>query len=339
MTDRRLRRAEPGDAKAVAAITADTWSDRSVDDYLADAFPAWVRTDGPDQRTAVVTVGGTVVAVCQGAMLTDDEAWLQGLRVHPDYRREGHGEALVGHLLDWCRDRGGTVARAMVFPWNAAGMGQVRAAGFDPVASCRWVRPEPAATGADPSGSVEGADDRPDGEPGAPRVLRTVDDLPTAYRFWTHSDARTALSGLALDAERTWAVAELDRRRLRDLAADGRVFAIVGTGRGGGVGDADDAAEGGETAGSLRGVCAMTARIALADRDGERVADYAVGAWRSGAAAPLFDAIRADAADCGADGTRVLIPDAPRYVSDAAVAGAAPGDGAVFVFAADLSRR
>jgi GNAT superfamily N-acetyltransferase len=292
---RTVRQATAADREAVVAFTADTWSDRDVRDYIPDVFDDWVAGDDETQHTAVVAVDGTAVGIAQATLLTGDEAWLQGIRIDPAHRGADHGRALTEHLVEWCRERGATVARNMVFGWNPAGMGQSRAVGMSPATACRWARPAPDAD-ANPAATV-------------------VDDATRAWRFWTHSDARTELGGLTLDAEQAWALAELTRDRLDALAADGRVFAVVDG-----------------------GTRAMAARIGTRERDGETAADYAVGAWADAAAAAhLFDAIRADAADCGADGTRVCIPDTTRFVSDAALAGATPSDNCVFVFAADLT--
>jgi len=300
MTDREVRQARAGDYEDVAAFTQDTWSDHEVGDYIPEVFEAWVESDGPDQHTAVVETEGAVVATGQAVALTDDEAWLQGLRVHPEHRGGGHSEALTEHLFEWCRDRGATVGRNMVFGWNPAGMGQSRAVGFEPVTACRWARPDPDGDGPTPEGDFE-----------------VVEDTATAWRFWTDSDARTELGGLALDTDETWAVAELSRDRLRTIGAAGRVFAVVA-----------DRARG------------MAARIGTREDDGETVVDYAVGAWAdTDAAVALFAAIRADAASVGADATRVCLPDTPGFVSDAAVARANPGDSGVFVFGADLTGR
>jgi len=298
MTDREVRQARADDHDAVAGFTDDTWSDRNVGDYISEVFEGWVKTDGPSQRTAVVEVDGEVAGICQTHLLTDDEAWLQGMRVHPDYRRSGHGRALMESLFEWCHERGASVVRNMVFGWNAAGMGQSRAVDFEPVAACRWARPDPAADGPRPNGDFE-----------------TVDDVIGAWRFWTHSAARTALSGLALDTDEAWALAELSRDRLWTIAAAGRVFTVA-TDR-------------------TRGVAA---RIGTRENERGTVVDYAVGAWAdTDAAVALFDAIRTDAAEVGADATRVWFPDAPQFTSDVAVARAQPSDDTVLVFAADLT--
>jgi len=292
-----VRQARPEDHDAVAAFSADTWADREFEDYVPEAFPEWVETDGPGQHTVVATVEGEAVGVAQATVLTDAEAWLQGLRVHPDHRGRGHSMAMTDALLAWCRDRGVRVARNMVFDWNPAGMAQSRAAGLSPVTACRWARPEPRdiadATGTD---------------------LSVREDAQAAWRYWTGSDTREALGGLGLADEETWALAELTRERFEELAADGRALAVVGE--------------------DVRG---MTVRRGTRERDGETVLDYAVVAWADAdAARALFDAIRADAAGLG-DRTRVPVPATPRHVSGAALARAPLSDHSVHVFGANLS--
>lgn len=306
MPDRDVRQARLDDHDAVAAFTEDTWSDRDVGDYIPNVFPTWVESDGPDQRTVVATVDDEPVGVCQALLLTDDEAWLQGMRVHPDHRGADHGQAMVEGLCSWSRQQGATVARNLVFGWNAAGMGQSRALGFEPVTACRWARL------GDPSDGQVELDD-----------YRVVDDADAVWRFWTHSDARTALSGLVRASDQRWALSEWTRTRLETMGSDGRVFALI-----------DDGAKPGA---STR---AIAAHIETRTADDETVAEYAVGAWTDAdAASALFDTVRADAADCGAETARVLIPDTPQFVSDAATSRCGIGDTGCYVFAADLTGR
>lgn len=300
MTDRTIRRARAGDHGDVAAFTRDTWSDRDVGDYIPDVFPEWVDGDGPTQRTAVAEVDGTIVGLCQGVLLSEEEAWFQGMRVAPGHRGADHGRALTEHLMDWAADAGATVGRNMVFDWNPPGMGQSRALGFVAATSCRWARPEPDGDGPPPTDA-----------------FGITDDVATAWRFWTDSEARTTLDGLALATDETWALSDLDRRRLATIADRGRVFAV-----------------------SSDGVRGVAARLGTRERDGETVADYAVGAWADAdACRGLFAEIRADADRCGADDARVPIPDTPRFVSDAALARIPLDDDAAFVCRVDLTTR
>jgi len=292
--DVSVRQARADDYEAVADFTADTWDDREERDYIPDVFRDWVASDGPDQRTVVADVGGDVGGLCQAVMCSDHEAWLQGMRVNPDYRQAGLGLRMVEHLFEWVSQQGATVARNMVFSWNDAGLGQSLAAGFEPAASFRWAEPTPR-----------------DGQPDLP----VVGDPVAARDYWTDSDARTALSGLALDERRSWVLSELTRDGLHRLADEQRVFAIKGEG--------------------TRG---MGCRARTVEADGTEMAEYAIGAWDdTDAADALFTAIRADAADLGVEATRVLIPETPRHVAEAAFVRADTSDWPTFVTAADLT--
>jgi len=294
--DSTVRQARLDDADDVVAFTEDVWADRpETVDYIPDVFTEWVESDGPDQRTVVADVDGAAVGLCQGVMLTDEEAWLQGMRVAPDYRGEGLATAMVQRCFGWAADRGATVGRAMVFSWNDAGLGQAVTAGFEPETAFRFVHPEPD----------------PDADPDAP----VAPDPAAAWRYWTTSDARTHLSGLALDPYQPWALSELTRDRLADAET---VFAVGGDG--------------------TTGMACRTGTTS--DLSGESLAEYAVGAWADrAAAAALFDAIRVDAAELGVERTRVLVPETARHVAAAAAARAEPADWPDFVLSADLTTR
>jgi len=128
-------------------------------------FPEWAASDDPDSGTFVATLppeavaesdavaerddraeGDTlvegdgagavaagepeaVVGCIQGVLLSEWEAWGQGIRVDPAARGFGVGTALSTAALDWARDRGARVCRNMVFSWNIMGLGS-RAVGF-----------------------------------------------------------------------------------------------------------------------------------------------------------------------------------------------------------------
>ncbi|OYR69192.1 GNAT family N-acetyltransferase, partial [Halorubrum sp. E3] len=145
-------------------------------------------------------------------------------------------------------------------------------------------------------------------------------DPNAAWAFWSDSDARDRLRGLALDPDESWACSQLTRERLATAADEDRLLAVA---------DAD----------AVAGVAVRT-RVTEREVDGEttRTATYGVAAWRDvDAAGALFDAVAADAAGVDADGARALIPETVEHVSDAAanrVSVAAEPD---FVMCADLT--
>jgi GNAT superfamily N-acetyltransferase len=295
MTERVLRQARPEDEADIVSFTEDTWSERGVGDYIPEVYRGWIAADGPTQRTLVAEVDGRAVGLCQARLPGAEEGWLGGIRVHPDHRRKGHARAMTEALFEWCREQGATVARNLIYGWNDVAMAQARSVGFEPGVTCRLAHPEPVR-----------------GDPGC----RVVADPADAWRYWTDSEARTALGGLSLADDHGWALAELTRDRLDRLAADQRVFAVQD--------------------GGTRGMAVRTG-TRNHPGDGEAVADYAVGAWADlDAARALVTAVGDDAAELGVDRARLCIPATPRYASDAAVV-ASLYDGTIYVFGADLT--
>lgn len=298
-----VRQAEPSDANDIASFTSDTWADRGRGDYLPDVFPEWVESDGPAQRTFVAEVNDQIAGCCQGVLLTDHEAWAQGMRVDPDARGAGVGVALTHAAFDWAADRGAAVMRNLVFAWNTAGLGLSRAAGFEPVTEFRWAHPEP--------------------DPDADPSLAVRDDFDAAWTCWQSSRAARRLRGLGLDLEETWAVVELTRDLLGRADEETRVLALQD--------------EDGTQAATYR------TRTVEREREGggtETWAEYGAGCWTDAdACRALFDAVGADAAAVGADRTRVVVPETARHVSDAALARADLSDHGDFVTAADLTVR
>ncbi|WP_135853803.1 GNAT family N-acetyltransferase [Halorussus salinus] len=307
-----VREARHDDYEEVAAFTQNTWPERDGGDYIPDIYHDWI--DGEERHTAVAVVDGEVAGLAQTVLLSDWEAWNQGLRVNPEFRGRGVSVAVTEQLFEWARQQGATVARNMVFSWNVAGLGQSRATGYDPVTEFRWVHPDP-----DRAGDAGDHDAEITADPRA------------AWRYWTDSEARDELRGLALDPDESWALSELTRGDLRAAADDGGLFVVQNEGTRGfahrirqyerPAADADDADS-----------------TAEETPETERWVEYGVGAWANAeSAAALFDAIARDAAELDADRTRVLVPESPRFVSDAALCRVEVADEPDFVLGADLT--
>jgi len=305
--DATYRRATHDDYEDVEAFTRNTWGDRHGSDYVPRIYDDWIEVDDPEARerqfTCVAEVDGTVVSIAQTVLLSEHEAWCQGMRTDPAYRGAGIGAGLTHEMWDWARERGATVARNMVFSWNMAGLGHSRGVGFGPATEFRWMHPDPDADASPPEGFSLAA------------------DVNAAWSFWTASDARDHLRGLGLTADESWAVSELDRETFA-AAADERALVAVR---------------------SDRGTHATTYRVREYDREDDdgverRHAEYGVAAWDSmDALRALLAGIQRDAAAVGADETRVLVPETARHVSDASLARAGISDEPDFVMAADLT--
>jgi GNAT superfamily N-acetyltransferase len=296
-----VRPATHDDYDDVVAFTENTWPERDGGDYIPTIYHEWIDKD--DAETLVADAGDELAGIAQVVALSEDEAWCQGMRVNPDYRDAGISTAINVGLFDWARDRGASVARNMVFSWNTAGLGASRGIGFEPVTAFRWAEPDP-----DPDAEVA-----PDYE--------TISDPGAAWTYWSGSDARDHLHGLALSTVEPWAIATLTRDTLA-WAADETALLAVRDDRG------------------TAGMAFRTRDYEHSDDDGDpaHLAEYGVAAWRDvPAARALFGAIARDAADLGADEIRVLIPETPRHVSDAAYLRAGLSEDTDFVLEVDLT--
>jgi len=301
-----IRRATHDDYDAVAAFTSDIWADRGGD-YIPQVYHEWLEDEpGQGKKTFLAAVDGEAVGLVQAVMLSPDEAWFQGMRVAADYREQGVSRRLNETAVAWAREQDATVGRIMIFSWNAVSLGAARASGFAPVTEFRFAHPAP--------------------DPDADGPHRVSNDPTAAWRYWTHSDAREHLSGLGFAPEVSWAIRELTRDDFEQLADETAVFAVEG-----------DA-----------GLAGTAYRSRTYDRElesedaetrTETWAEYGVAAWDDAdACCSLFAAIARDAAACGADATRVLIPETARFVTDVPLVGADIAAEPDFVLGIDLTR-
>lgn len=124
-----VRPARQGDREAVLAFCAHTWDDG---DYIAGAWDEWMAD--PSGVPLVGVLAGTPVALTYVKLVAPDEAWLEGMRVDPRYRRSGFGRIMTSRALVTARDRGAVVARLMTDSDNVASQGMIARFGFVRVA-------------------------------------------------------------------------------------------------------------------------------------------------------------------------------------------------------------
>ncbi|MGZ3584831.1 MAG: N-acetyltransferase family protein [Ktedonobacterales bacterium] len=124
-----VRPARAADREAVLAFCAHTWSGG---DYIEDVWDDWLH----DERGAllVAVMQDRPIGLLHVALLSDDEAWLEGIRVDPAQRRRGVGRVLVSRALVAARDRGAKVARLFTDHDNIASQDLIAGFGFKRVA-------------------------------------------------------------------------------------------------------------------------------------------------------------------------------------------------------------
>ncbi len=126
-----VRGAIPSDKESVLEFCKDTWPGG---DYIQDVWDDWiVNRNG---RLVVATIGGVPIGIAHASFQTQEVAWLEGIRVHPDYRGHGIAGKLNRALVRIVAQRGALVARLSTSISNKASQRHVEKVRFKKLASC-----------------------------------------------------------------------------------------------------------------------------------------------------------------------------------------------------------
>ncbi|MDK2982803.1 MAG: hypothetical protein PWP49_494 [Thermococcaceae archaeon] len=87
-----IRKAKPEDKPFIEEIARLTWGG---EDYLADVFDEWL-----GDNFYVLEVGGKVIGTAKLTLLPEKVGWMEGLRVHPDYRGKGYGRLIHNFMVN-----------------------------------------------------------------------------------------------------------------------------------------------------------------------------------------------------------------------------------------------
>src|SRR5947209_16351946 len=108
MPETEIRPAQAEDHDAVLAFCAHTWE---WGDYIDEVWDEWLHD--ANGLLLVATINGQPVGVAHLLMLNEMDAWLEGLRVDPNYRQRGIATALDQALLAEARRRRASNARLL----------------------------------------------------------------------------------------------------------------------------------------------------------------------------------------------------------------------------------
>ena len=185
--DYRIRHARSGDKLAIASFTGDTFE---WGDYVADAFDRWL-ADPQGILVVAIDEHDAAVAMARGTLLSSTELWLQGARVHPDWRRLGIASAMDEYMEDWARRRGAQVARLAVEDWNTPAQSQVDKIGMRRTGD--WVMAKSGVPGNHIAVSGNGGRRRP---PQDRLVAAPSAEAAPAFMAWSAGELGRAARGL-----------------------------------------------------------------------------------------------------------------------------------------------
>lgn len=114
MTARILARpARPEDKNSIIAFCQNTFS---WGDYIAEVWDGWL-----NDATSHLIVGesdGQAVGVMHAQPIEGKVVWMEGMRVHPDFRRNGIAAKMDCAAREWAREHGCRLARLVTSAKN-----------------------------------------------------------------------------------------------------------------------------------------------------------------------------------------------------------------------------
>ncbi|MEW6496386.1 MAG: GNAT family N-acetyltransferase [Cyanobacteriota bacterium] len=109
-----VRPARAEDKEAVLAFCQHTWENK--EDYIHLVWNKWI-TD-PTGRLFVAVVNGLPVAMERVVLMSEHEAWWEGLRIDPRYRGQGLVGVLRPHLEQYLQEAGISISRTCISSEN-----------------------------------------------------------------------------------------------------------------------------------------------------------------------------------------------------------------------------
>lgn len=123
-----VRAARAEDKDAVLAFCQNTFQ---WGDYIPHVWDRWL--NDPNGQLLVGVVNDQPVSVMRVA-IHGTMAWLEGMRVHPDFRRQGIARATEAEGRAWARARGCRVARLATSIKNLAAQTMLHLSGYQRIA-------------------------------------------------------------------------------------------------------------------------------------------------------------------------------------------------------------
>jgi hypothetical protein len=134
-----LRPATLADRPSLLALAAS-------DDDLARALDAWLAD--PAGVAMGAFAGGSLVGMAHVQMVSDDEAWLDGIRADEDWAEKGTVALVIRRCQHWARERGARVARCAIPSGDTAITQAIDSGGFAQIGA--YVPFEAPTAGATP---------------------------------------------------------------------------------------------------------------------------------------------------------------------------------------------
>ena len=194
--------ARPARSEDKAAILAFCQNTFSWGDYIADVWDGWL-----NDSTGCLIVGqadGQAVGVLHAQPIEGRVVWIEGLRVHPDFRRQGISSAMERAAREWARAQGYRFTRLVTSVKNVTAQQAIAAYGYHCIARFgEWDAPP---------------------QSGEPSRIALPSDDDTLFAQWGTFPPRVA--GQVLLPNRDWRWSYLTRARMNAALNAGEVRTV-----------------------------------------------------------------------------------------------------------------
>ncbi len=150
MEDLAIRAAVPKDHKEIEAVSEESWEGS---DYVPGVLDRWLKQENGE--LSVAELDGRIVGFSHLSVLCPGYGWLEGARVHPQWRRKGVAVALAKYHMERAREMGLKKLGMATGSKNVASQGVVLRLGFELAGSYSIYRAEPRQGKAPQVGAVE----------------------------------------------------------------------------------------------------------------------------------------------------------------------------------------
>ena len=120
----QIRDALPSDKATVLDFCKDTFS---WGDYISDVWDSWISQG----KLLVIDERNTPIGICHLIFLTNkSQVWIEGIRIHPKYRRRGYASKLILHAQSIAQNESCKMARMIIESENNASIKLVKSLGY-----------------------------------------------------------------------------------------------------------------------------------------------------------------------------------------------------------------
>ncbi len=191
-----VRPARAEDKHAIVAFCQKTFD---WGDYIPDVWDNWLVD--PNGKMFVGVVDGQPVGMVRVAFLEDGAAWMEGMRVHPDFRRRGTGSAMDAAARSYARGRGGRRARLATGIANMTAQKTLATLGYERIAQFNEWAAEPARSRGASSKIPEA---KPRGRIASTARVATHCDADAILKQWKDSEQGRKARGLIPNRDWQW---------------------------------------------------------------------------------------------------------------------------------------